>query len=225
MFFQYKNRKLWMDLPPSATIPVYTDKIFVKALRLPNNAGEIIYKSEENFTKKPEKTTNKKQVDSNNFNKYEFPTNNNDNNTNIYKENIKLNDNNNKGKNQFGINDNILENIQNNLNSKNSNKANKDKHEDKKILNNRTKEHDFISHTPQKNDLTSPLDEFTNFEFGNNDINTNQESHHSFNNNPSYANIFENNSKNDDYFVYNDNNVNNKKSNNSCKIVIIYLNI
>ena len=164
MFFQYKNRKLWMDLPPSATIPVYTDKIFVKALRLPNNAGEIIYKSEENFTKKPEKTTNKKQVDSNNFNKYEFPTNNNDNNTNIYKENIKLNDNNNKGKNQFGINDNILENIQNNLNSKNSNKANKDKHEDKKILNNRTKEHDFISHTPQKNDLTSPLDEFTNFE-------------------------------------------------------------
>lgn len=40
-----------MDYPPNATVPIYTDKIFVKALRLPKSADDIKYKGEEIFNK------------------------------------------------------------------------------------------------------------------------------------------------------------------------------
>lgn len=40
-----------MDYPPSATVPVYTDKIFVKALRIPKIADEIKIKGSDIYKK------------------------------------------------------------------------------------------------------------------------------------------------------------------------------
>lgn len=53
--------KVWMDYPPSATIPVYTDKVFVKALRLPKIADSIKHKAEDVFKKTEEKEKPKKK--------------------------------------------------------------------------------------------------------------------------------------------------------------------
>lgn len=56
-----------MDYPPSATVPVYTDKVFVKALRIPKIADEIkikgsdIYKKSKQ-TSKVEKSEIKEEV-------------------------------------------------------------------------------------------------------------------------------------------------------------------
>ena len=58
LFDKIENLKLWMDLPPNATVPIYTDKIFVKALRLPNNADNIRFTTDKLFEKK---NSNKKE--------------------------------------------------------------------------------------------------------------------------------------------------------------------
>jgi hypothetical protein len=62
-----------MDYPPSATVPVYTDKVFVKALRIPKIADEIkikgseIYKKSKN-TSKPDRQEIKEEKPSVNQN-------------------------------------------------------------------------------------------------------------------------------------------------------------
>lgn len=58
LFDKIENLKLWMDLPPNATVPIYTDKVFVKALRLPNNADDIKFTTDKLFEKK---NVNKKE--------------------------------------------------------------------------------------------------------------------------------------------------------------------
>lgn len=62
-----QDLKVWMDYPPEATVPVYTDKIFVKALRLPLKADSIDYKGSEMFKRK-EKDTSSKDVKNTNKN-------------------------------------------------------------------------------------------------------------------------------------------------------------
>ena len=50
----FKYRKVWIDLPLSAQAPVYTDKIYVKALRCPT--GLKLFKPDT----KPKVDVNKK---------------------------------------------------------------------------------------------------------------------------------------------------------------------
>ena len=68
-----QDLKVWMDYPPSATIPVYTNKIFVKALRIPKKADEIKFIGEEIFkkteVKKAEKKINIFDMENTNFDK------------------------------------------------------------------------------------------------------------------------------------------------------------
>ncbi len=44
-------RKVWIDLPPSATAPVYKEKVYVKALRMPKET-ELKFKNDDYFSKK-----------------------------------------------------------------------------------------------------------------------------------------------------------------------------
>jgi len=44
-------RKVWIDLPPSATAPVYKEKVYVKALRMPKQT-ELKFKNDDYFFKK-----------------------------------------------------------------------------------------------------------------------------------------------------------------------------
>lgn len=37
---------MWLDLPRSATVPVYKEKVFVKALRLPDSLISFSHKQE-----------------------------------------------------------------------------------------------------------------------------------------------------------------------------------
>jgi hypothetical protein len=75
-----ENLRLWMDLPPNATIPVYTDKVFVKVLRIPLNADEDNHTSDYLFEKteriekveKRMKDDNKTMVSSSNFDGFDF---------------------------------------------------------------------------------------------------------------------------------------------------------
>jgi hypothetical protein len=50
--------KLWMDFPPSATLPVYKDKIYAKVLRLPKGVKPL-FKDDGYYRKKQQKVTSK----------------------------------------------------------------------------------------------------------------------------------------------------------------------
>ena len=56
--FNNFNRKVWIDLPPSAAAPVYKEKVYVKALRMPKHI-ELNFKNDEIFMKTKAKKAKK----------------------------------------------------------------------------------------------------------------------------------------------------------------------
>jgi hypothetical protein len=46
----FDNRKVWLDLPPSATVPVYKNKVYAKVLRLPKDV-RVNFKNDEYYAK------------------------------------------------------------------------------------------------------------------------------------------------------------------------------
>ena len=212
-----------MDLPPSATIPVYTDKIYVKALRLPENAGKIKHKSDEYFVKKSvDKTNNKNNLkcksNNNNLNNLEFLDIKQSDNIKDNQKNI-MNTNNSKVKNDPNIiNENILEDIQNNLKDNKTNSSNYNNVQNEKKIYKQNKDNEFLNYTPQKKDLkSSKIEDFGGFEFDNtakSKINK-QESHHSFNYGTFNGDIFDNQKYEDNNFGTDNKHNSNNNTNNS----------
>lgn len=129
LFDKIENLKLWMDLPQNATIPVYTDKVFIKALRIPKDTKvnlptaneKINVKVKASEVKKNEKS--KESVDQNKTKQSEGDlfssiTNNKEANNPTSTTKVKSPNITQTNSNIFGINDDLINNLQNNLGNK-----------------------------------------------------------------------------------------------------------
>lgn len=190
-----QDLKVWMDYPLEATVPVYTDKIFVKALRLPKKADSIDYKGSEMFKRK-EGTSKKVEKD-------------------IIKntekvENKSSTNNTNKNNSNSGntYNNNMYEIFKNdgNKNIENEVKDSSINDKNQKILDSFEFKNIFTNNQNNSGNNTANvfIDANTeDFQFSNTNTNTNNNN----SNNEIKYNIFENNSKN------NENNKANSESN------------
>lgn len=145
-----------MDLPPSATIPVYTDKVFVKALRLPNSIDSLEHKNDDIFQPKAPSSKNLPKTNSSGMN--------------IQKEKIEVKKENIKEKkeedNTFGISADLLDFVQKDLKSKDENQEiKKEKIEAKHEK--ASSEHDFdgfVFNEPQENSKSKNNSQNHNYE-------------------------------------------------------------
>lgn len=69
---QFNFRKGWLDLPPSAKAPVYNDKIYIKALRLPQDVtlsfkNDLYKKTNTSESVKQKNTTNQNNTTNKNL--------------------------------------------------------------------------------------------------------------------------------------------------------------